>query len=37
MTGGFVFLNDVGAGDVGGHQVGGELDPAETQVDCLSQ
>ena len=37
VTAGFVFLNDVGAGNIGGHKIGGELYPAETQVDCLSQ
>ena len=30
-AGGVVFFEDVGAGDVAGHQVGGELDAAEAQ------
>ena len=32
-TGGGVFLHQVGAGDVGRHQVGGELDARELQVE----
>ncbi len=30
-AGGLVFLNDLGAGDVRGHQIGGELDAVEAQ------
>ena len=32
-----VFLEDVGAGDVGGHQVGRELDALEVEVERLGQ
>jgi hypothetical protein len=32
-----VFLDDVGAGDVGRHQVGGELDAGELQVQHLGE
>ena len=32
-----VLLQHLGADDVGGHQVGGELHPAERQVDDLRQ
>ena len=33
LAGGVVFFEDVGAGDVGGHQIGGELDAAESLVE----
>lgn len=33
---GFVFVEDVGAGDVGGHQVGSELNPFEGDIQDLS-
>jgi hypothetical protein len=29
MPGGYILLNDVGAGDIGGHEVGSELDALE--------
>ena len=32
-----VFRQDVGAGDIGGHQVGGELDTGIWQLDCLGE
>ncbi len=32
-----ILLEDVGAGDVGGHQVGGELDAVELEVEHLGQ
>ena len=37
VPGGLVFLDDLGAGDVRGHQVGRELDAAEGQVQRLGQ
>ena len=36
-AGGLVLLDDLGAGDVRGHQVGGELDPVEGQVEGVGQ
>jgi hypothetical protein len=36
-AGGGVFLNDVCAGDVGGHQVGRELDAVELELEHLGQ
>ena len=35
MAGGGIFLDDVGAGDVGRHQVGRELDALEQQAQRL--
>ena len=35
MTAGVVFGEDFGAGDVGGHQVGGELDALKLKVERL--
>jgi hypothetical protein len=35
--GGAVVLDDLGAGDVAGHQVRGELDPAEFQVEDVRE
>ena len=35
VAGGGIFLDDVGAGDVGGHQVGRELDALEDQAQRL--
>ncbi|MEY3459534.1 MAG: hypothetical protein RL215_2691 [Planctomycetota bacterium] len=29
LSGGAIFLEDIGAGDIGGHEVGSELDPGE--------
>ena len=37
MPGRFVFLNNVRTGDVGRHKVRSKLDPAEAEVDRLSQ
>ena len=37
LAGGDVFFDDVGAGDVGGHQVGRELDALERQPERLRQ
>ena len=34
---GFVFLEDLGAGDVGGHEIGGELDPVERHREELGE
>ena len=34
-AGGEIFLDDLGAGDVAGHEVGGELHPIEAQVQRL--
>lgn len=33
FAGGAVFLEDIGAGDVGGHEIGGELDAFEGEVE----
>ena len=35
VSGGAVLLDHFGASDVGGHQIGGELDAAELQVQCV--
>jgi hypothetical protein len=37
MAGGDVFIDDVGAGDIGGHQVGRELDALERQAERRRQ
>ena len=37
LAGGLVFLQHLGAGDVGRHQVGRELDAAEAQVERIGQ
>ena len=37
LAGGLVFFEDVGAGDVGGHQVGRELDAVEIQLQHPGQ
>jgi len=37
VTGGLVLLHDLRAGDVGGHEIGGELDAAEAEVHDLGQ
>ena len=34
-AGGEIFLDDLGAGDVAGHEIGRELHPIEAQVQCL--
>jgi hypothetical protein len=34
-AGGEVLLDDLGAGDVAGHEIGGELHPVEAQLQCL--
>ncbi len=36
-AGGLVLLDDLGAGDVRGHQVGGELDPVVAEVQSIGQ
>ena len=32
-----VFVEDLGPGDVGGHQIGGELNPLERQIEDLGE
>jgi hypothetical protein len=33
----FIFHHHVGTRDIGGHQIGGELDTAELQIECSSE
>jgi hypothetical protein len=37
MAGRWIFLNDVGTGDVGGHQIGRELNPAKAELHRLRE